>query len=375
MAVVLLTSCASGRVKTTPNVEPPTTAAPNDTVTSGAATSGAATSGAPASSTSSVPAADVRCPAPPHRIPTLDEATQNAFQRDQSLLLEDQRVVQTYLAAHADEAFDVQYSFEPPARLEVRVSDHADAHRGAIEKLVAHPDRLDVIKVGYSPADVRRVSAELIAETQTRRDTFSSFSGLVEADRTPFTLLVGLTPGNEPLADDLVKRWGPIIQIEVGDRPYVPAGCGEQPPSPRCPELEGIDPATIGLELSIVLTTPTITASQTGQAELVERNIGRQRFSLDSGQPITGVLVDPGTRHVVGRYSGAIAGVGGGPDLAPGESGKVKVVFGATRCDGKAGTALPPGTYGLRVGLTAEGPDAGTYPVYLSPEALVIVTA
>jgi hypothetical protein len=62
-------------------------------------------------------------------------------------------------------------------------------------------------------------------------------------------------------------------------------------------------------------------------------------------------------------------------DLDPGESGTIAVIFGAARCDGEPGSALPPGTYGLRVALTQEGPPDQNYPVYLSSEAVVTVTS
>jgi hypothetical protein len=257
----------------------------------------------------------------------------------------------------------------------VLVSDHIDDHRAALTKLVTKPEHVEVIQVDYAPDDVRRAGAELVAEAQANPGVFSSYSGSGDEGRRPSQLSADLNAGQEVRAASMVERWGPIVRVTVGGVPYVPTGCGQQPVMPRCQDLDGLDPATIGLELSLTVQTPTISASQYGQATLTERNIGTKPFSFDSGQPVVGSIVKPGTKQVVARFTGAIAGVGGGPSLAPGESGTVSVVFGGTRCDGGPGTALPPGTYGLRVALTQEGPDPTSYPAYLSPEVPITITA
>ena len=56
----------------------------------------------------------------------------------------------------------------------------------------------------------------------------------------------------------------------------------------------------------------------------------------------------------------------------PGEDGEIAVVFGASRCDGEPGSALPPGRYGLRVVLTSAG---GGEPSLVSPATIVTITA
>ncbi len=66
--------------------------------------------------------------------------------------------------------------------------------------------------------------------------------------------------------------------------------------------------------------------------------------------------------------------LGGGVDLAPGQSGTIDVVFGAGRCDGGPGSAIPPGEYRLVVALTTEGADRTSAPAYLSPEIPMTVT-
>jgi hypothetical protein len=81
-----------------------------------------------------------------------------------------------------------------------------------------------------------------------------------------------------------------------------------------------------------------------------------------SGQPVVAALVEPGTRTVVGSFGGPVAGTGLAINLAAGQRLEIRVVVGTWRCDGELGSALPPGTYGVRAGI---GPDGGS-PVYLA---------
>lgn len=55
----------------------------------------------------------------------------------------------------------------------------------------------------------------------------------------------------------------------------------------------------------------------------------------------------------MGRFAGPIAGTGYGFTLAPGASKDVPVTVGTARCDGRRGSLLPPGRYGVRVSTGA----------------------
>jgi hypothetical protein len=252
-------------------------------------------------------------------------------------------------------------------------SGHRDEHEAALRALVAHPEMLDVTLSRHTPAEVEAAQQFVMAEIAKNRKLYSSYQESYQNGQS--TVDVNLVPGQEKIALDLIERFGDLLTVSVGALSFVPDGCGSKPPPRKCPDLVGTDPATVGLELSIVLETATISQGESGGGKLIEKNTGTAPFMLDSGQPVVGALVYPGTLRVVGEYTGAIAGVGGGPQLAPGESGSVGVIFAAGRCDGEPGSAVPPGVYGLRVALTSEGPNPGTYPVYLSPEVQVTVTA
>jgi len=179
-----------------------------------------------------------------------------------------------------------------------------------------------------------------------------------------------MNAGLEELAARYAERFGSGVRITLGGHAYLPAGCGPRVAPPLCPDLVGGDPKELRLTLAVVADTPTITAAQTGKARLVVHNLGARRFAIDTGGPIVGSLVLPGTRSVVGRWSGVLAGVGGGVDLTPGKAGAIDVFFGASRCDGQPGSALPPGRYGLRVVLA---PGRAGEPRLLSGETFITV--
>jgi hypothetical protein len=174
------------------------------------------------------------------------------------------------------------------------------------------------------------------------------------------SISVDLLPGREPLASQLLARFGDIVEIEIGETTY----CGGPAISRRCDELPGTDALPPGLSLSLRLERSSIRATEGLGGELTIRNDAANLFEMEPGQPLTAEIVSPGTRTVVGTYSGAIAGTGYGLKLSNGQSDTIRVIVGTSRCDGERGSALPPGRYAVRVGI---GHNEGA-PGYLAPE-------
>lgn len=251
----------------------------------------------------------------------------------------------------------------------------ANARRAAAVQCPAPGETLDdavsTAPARHSPEELAAIRKVIEAELPGPKGSPDGYSIGDGRD----TVDVTLAPGREAFAASIVRRFGDAVRIHVGPFLYVPRGCGAQPVPQPCPDLVGDAPSTAGLRLKVIADTPHIRVSQTGRARLEVRNVGTTDFSIDSGIPIRGSLVRPGTEHVVGVYAGGIAGVGGGVRLAPGETDTIDAFFGAARCDGGPGSALPPGRYGLRIVLTPEGPpDAVLSPRLLSPQTMVTVT-
>lgn len=169
-----------------------------------------------------------------------------------------------------------------------------------------------------------------------------------------------LLTGREQLASQVLARFGDIVEIKVGETAY----CGAPGTSRTCEVLPGTDALPPGLGLSLRLEASSIKATDRLSGELVIRNDSPTIFEMETGQPLVAAIVRPGTRTVVGTYSGAIAGTGYGLRLSNGQSDTIRVIVGTSRCDGERGSALPPGRYGVRVGIGHnEGP-----PGLLAPE-------
>ena len=360
-----LTSVAASAVPMIATSAPPaTTTTVLTSASSVEATDGAATSAAVVGTTSA-PAAPtpsggltVRCP---KRIEPFVGSVAGADDADPLAAEADGRIVDAYGEAHRDEfgGIDIGRGTSPP-QIELGFTAHVDEHRAALTAMLAHPEWYVIVQVPHSVAEIDEIKAAIARDATDLRILGWGGSGHVVG--------VDLGPGQEALAATYFARWGDALQITIVNLPYVPDGCGAQSVQAACPDIVGSDPARAGLALAVVADTASLAAYQAGKAHLVVRNIGATRFAIDSGIPIVGVLVTPGTNHVVGRTVGAIAGVGGGVDLAPGEEGSIPITFGGGRCDGHAGSAVPPGVYGLRVALTAEGPSDEVRPIYLSPE-------
>ena len=232
-------------------------------------------------------------------------------------------------------------AIEAPVRCPAAGSLEAEATSDAPPKHSAEEARLD--------QDVRR---------RRRRAPPELWAGVGTGRDSVFVMLV---PGQERLAARLVERFGDAVRVQVGLIDYSPRGCEEPVDTPRCPALTGDPPKTAGVRLTVLVDTPTIRVSDHGKARLRVENIGTADFAIDSGIPIVGSLVEPGTTEVVATYCGVIAGVGGGVRLAPGESGTIDMVFGAARCAANGRSAAPPGRYGVRVVSSpkAESPGRG----------------
>ena len=177
---------------------------------------------------------------------------------------------------------------------------------------------------------------------------------------------VDLFPGHEDMAAELERRFGDAVTIRMGTTRY----CGGPGRSGRCADAQGATTLPPGLALSLTLEHRTVArTADAAKGSLTVRYDGPGTFDLGPGQPIEAHIVKPGTRSVIGTFTGLIAGTGLSVHLASGEQQTIDVLIGTARCDGGLGSALPPGTYGV---LAPLGPDGGP-PDYLAPEVQLTI--
>jgi hypothetical protein len=112
-----------------------------------------------------------------------------------------------------------------------------------------------------------------------------------------------------------------------------------------------------GIDLDLVLPSPTLASGDRVVAQLIVSNRTNDSITITTGQPLLAVVVLPGTRSVVGAYTGAVAGTGRRLRLGPGTADSVRVIVVAWG-GGTTGNRLepvhedlPPGTYGVVVSM------------------------
>jgi hypothetical protein len=182
-------------------------------------------------------------------------------------------------------------------------------------------------------------------------------------------VLIGLNPGDEELAHQLLVDYGRNMAVTVGLTIYN----GSLGRSPRCGRLTPSASLPPGLQLELQLKHDSVRSGASFAATVIVSEHGPGDFSMDTGQPLSAVLVLPGTLQVVGIYGGMIGGTGYLTHLTSGETSTIPVVGGTARCDGGLGSALPPGTYQVIVRVAPEGRHP--YPAYLTPPEPIRVTA
>ena len=183
-------------------------------------------------------------------------------------------------------------------------------------------------------------------------------------------LVVMLTPGSEALAQKVRADFGPSVQIMVGWT----VGNGHPGRSATCGILAAPTATPAGYSSALQLRSRVIKigADMTGHVAFRDTS-ATQSVRVLTESPIEVVVTKPGTRRVVGVFTGAIAGTAAALLLVPGESQNVAVVGGTGRCDGGIGSALPPGRYDAVAEMSGvaidgqDGPGGQPPPTYFTP--------
>ena len=148
-----------------------------------------------------------------------------------------------------------------------------------------------------------------------------------------------------PLANELLARYGNLVRLEVGRKPYPP-----QPGVARAERLHRPEPTlpeiTIpGLEVTLLLDQPTIASGSDRRGRVRFENGSDELMTISTASPLTARLLDPVSNDTVGYFDGAIGGVGITLQLQPGDVETMPVIFGTTSPPDVEGYSAPPGQY------------------------------
>jgi len=268
---------------------------------------------------------------------------------DQGMVMADQQIASSYGESHPDE-FSGTVSLHQPERLAVAFTDHLDEHRAALLAIVPHPDRVLVVKGCAAEAELRRIQSDAVA-LASGRGVMSSGS----SDAIGGFVSVALRADGEATARELVERYGDKVFVVVGTKPY-PLGSAPRvgwyrtaPVGDPCQRTAVREAPNEGLEIVPEPESTTVRAGDEVRGTVRLTNHGSTPISLEGDQPVTGVIVERGTKDVVAVFTGSIAGTGWGATLAPGESAENTFLAATADCRADKGFALAPGEYGLVV--------------------------
>ena len=280
--------------------------------------------------------------------------------------------INAYVSAHADQGGTpwLDWVTEPP-RLVIGFTSNVAEHRSDLVPLLSDPDRVFVCKVAHSQAEVSRIAAQ-IQQAQT-----SSAGGFLSVSPGVDGVTVQLRADSESVAEDLVARYGDIVSIMLGNLPY-PASTGATSDATGTCTADVTGPTDLnGLRADLVFADPTVHSGQDIDGTVTVTNTGNAPATFQSGSPLVGWVVLPGTTSVVASYTGAIAGVGVGGTLAPGESSEIAVLVGTASCEPGLGYTLPPGQYQVLVPVVVLYPQRAGDPtinqLVTRPAALTVV--
>jgi hypothetical protein len=172
-------------------------------------------------------------------------------------------------------------------------------------------------------------------------------------------------------ADEILARYGPIVQVSVGFFPYPrPAVL----PRNACAGFPGwpiVDPGPIRATLELASTQLSHVASFSAKVRVT--NTGRSPVTISTGEPLEVYLYRPRETAPIGASPAAVGGVGLGPTLKPGQSFDIEAGGGTASCDLALGYELPDGPYIARAAVELDQPSAPGYfwsqplPVELGP--------
>jgi hypothetical protein len=236
---------------------------------------------------------------------------------------------------------DLKISHEPATHVVVLLTAGTQSESiSTLRKRLKHGDQFEVEFTSITPEELEAANEEIQEFIREHwPHTFRQYG--VQWGQVHVTL----RPDHLQLADVLLQRYGNLVRLEVGRKPYPPqphSARDERPqrPGPTMPEI------TIpGLEVTLILDQPTISSGSDGHAHVRFENVGEDSITIQTGSPLTAHLLDPATHDTTGHFDGAIAGVGINLHLQPGDVKTIPVIFGTASPADVENYSTRPGHY------------------------------
>lgn len=266
-----------------------------------------------------------------------------------------------YAAAHADVAGTPWLDWPRSGpRAVIGFTRDVAVHAAALHAQLERPEELFVCQVRHSAAEIAAAADEI---QQQMMGSNGASSPYVSAGAGPLGVDVTLRPDQQTLADELLVRYGDLVVVTLGLWPYPK---GSRPVSDialrACAGAAVGGPTVLdGLRARATPQPATVASGEEFGGTVVITNEGTVPASFQSGDPLVGYLVRPGTDAVVGISTMGIAGVGAGGTLAPGESHELHLQAGTTSCTPDH-YAVEPGTYELVVPVVVGYGEQATTP-------------
>ena len=236
---------------------------------------------------------------------------------------------------------DLKLSHEPTTHLAVLLAAGTSSDSiSTLKNGLVHGERLEVEFTSVTSEQLETVREEIEELIRERGPQAFRQYGVQWGQ-----VHIMLRPDQLQLADDLLQRYGNLVRLELGRKPYPPRSGVARVERPQRLGPTGPDITFQGLEVTLLLDQPTITRGSDGRARVRFENCSDELMTISTASPLTARLLDPVSNDTVGYFDGAIGGVGKTLQLQPGDVETMPLIFGTTSPPEVEGYSAPPGWY------------------------------
>jgi hypothetical protein len=170
-------------------------------------------------------------------------------------------------------------------------------------------------------------------------------SSIGDGDRC---VVVRLTPNAAPIAEELERKFGNVVSITVGFKPFPPSGVNFRP---VLLESSGTAGWWSAMRVTCECDNALIPRGDSTTGQLVILNRGNAEVKFLAAVSV-GWLCVPGTLDVVGGYSGAIAAGARAVELDAGGITSFNFIVGTASCEANDRYVVESGSYDVVVPLS-----------------------